>query len=101
MARQAQIRARTDAETKEQAEAILSELGMSPSTAINIFYRQIVMRRGLPFPAEIPNAETRAAFDEARTGRARDFDIIGEIASIAAKQLHMRPETVRRRLAGS
>jgi DNA-damage-inducible protein J len=68
MARSVQIRARTDAETKQKAEGILGELGITPSAAINMFYRQIVMRRALPFPVEVPNEETRAAIDEARSG---------------------------------
>ena len=68
MGKTVQIRARADAETKQQAEEILSELGVSPSAAINMFYRQIILRRGLPFTVETPNAETRAAIAEARSG---------------------------------
>jgi DNA-damage-inducible protein J len=68
MARTAQIRARADAQTKKQAEAILGKLGLTPSSAINLFYRQIIMRGALPFAVEVPNAETRAAIEEARSG---------------------------------
>ena len=68
MSKTVQIRARTDAETKEGAEKILEELGVSASAAINMFYRQIILRRGLPFPVESPNAETRAAIEQARSG---------------------------------
>lgn len=70
MTRSAQIRARADARTKHEAEKILQELGISPSAAINMFYRQIVMRRALPFSIEVPNERTRAAIDEARAGEA-------------------------------
>jgi DNA-damage-inducible protein J len=68
MAKTAQIRARAETETKERAEAILAELGLTPSAAINLFYRQIIMRRALPFPVDVPNQETRAAIEEARSG---------------------------------
>ena len=68
MAKTVQIRARTDPKTKRRAEEILEELGVSPSTAINMFYRQIVMRGALPFPVEVPNAATKAAIDETRSG---------------------------------
>lgn len=68
MAKTAQIRARAEADTKQKAEAILAELGLSPSAAINLFYRQIVMRRALPFPIEMPNPETHAAIEQARAG---------------------------------
>jgi DNA-damage-inducible protein J len=71
MAKSVQIRARTDARTKQDAEEILAEIGINPSTAINMFYRQIVLRRGLPFDAELPNVATRAAIVEARTGEGR------------------------------
>ena len=36
------VTARVEPEVKEQAEAILSSLGIPTSTAINMFYRQIV-----------------------------------------------------------
>ena len=58
MARTAQINTRTEAELKEEVEGILKSLGLSTSEAINIFFRQIKLRRGLPFPVEIPNEET-------------------------------------------
>lgn len=41
--------ARVEPEIKEQAEQILSEMGISASAAINMFYRQIIMCEGLPF----------------------------------------------------
>ena len=40
---------RVDPETKEQAEAILSQLGIPMSNAIGMFPKQIVMHRGIPF----------------------------------------------------
>lgn len=41
---------------KEQAEAILSELGIPPSVAINVFYRQVVLHRVLPFAVRLPDS---------------------------------------------
>lgn len=40
---------RIEPEVKEEAEKILSELGISPSSAINMFYKQVILRKGLPF----------------------------------------------------
>ncbi|MGD8870516.1 MAG: type II toxin-antitoxin system RelB/DinJ family antitoxin [Gemmatimonadota bacterium] len=54
MTKDAQIRARADAELKEEAEAILESLGLTPSAAINMFYRQIVHRRAIPFDVALP-----------------------------------------------
>ena len=43
-------------EIKEEAEAILKALGMTPSIAIQMFYRQIIMHHGLPFKMKIHHA---------------------------------------------
>ena len=51
----ANVTVRVEPDVKEKAEAILSELGIPTSTAINMFYRQIVRWNGLPFrPAKPP-----------------------------------------------
>ena len=69
MARTAMINARTERELKEEVEGILKTLGISTTEAINIFFRQVKMRRGLPFSVEIPNDETLAAFSDSEEGR--------------------------------
>ena len=69
MARTAMINARTERELKEEVEGILKTLGISTTEAINIFFRQVKMRRGLPFPVEIPNDETLAAFRDSEEGK--------------------------------
>jgi DNA-damage-inducible protein J len=48
--------ARIEPEVKEQAESILSALGIPASNAINMFYKQIILNRGLPFEVKIPAA---------------------------------------------
>jgi len=50
------IFARVEPELKEQAEAVLSEIGLPMSNAITLFLKQIVLRRGVPFPIVIPPA---------------------------------------------
>jgi len=50
----ANVMARVEPEIKEKAEAILSELGISASTGVNMFYRQIIFSNGLPFRPSIP-----------------------------------------------
>ncbi len=42
---------------------------MNASDAIRVFYKQVVLRRGLPFDVCIPNAETRKALRDADEGR--------------------------------
>ena len=53
-AKTANLYARVEPDIKEQAEAILSTLGIPASNAINMFYRQIILRQGLPFDVSIP-----------------------------------------------
>ena len=69
MPKTAMIRARVEPELKDRAEAMLEELGLSATTAITLFYRQIVRRGGLPFEVRLPNPATRRAMVDARTGR--------------------------------
>ena len=69
MARTAMINVRTERELKNEVEAILKSLGMSTTEAINIFFRQVKLRRGLPFPVEIPNEETLIVFHESEAGK--------------------------------
>jgi DNA-damage-inducible protein J len=63
------IRARVSANLKVEAESILSQIGLSASDAIRMFYRQIILYNGLPFPARIPNATTRKALRDAEAGK--------------------------------
>lgn len=50
----ATLYARIEPDVKEQAETILSELGIPASNAINMFYKQVIMHRGLPFEVKLP-----------------------------------------------
>ena len=53
----ANLYARIEPDVKEQAESILSTLGIPASNAINMFYKQIILNRGLPFEVKIPTAK--------------------------------------------
>lgn len=53
-AKSANLYVRIEPEVKEEAESILSALGIPASNAINMFYKQIILNRGLPFAVKIP-----------------------------------------------
>ena len=53
----ANLYARIEPDVKEQAEGILATLGIPASNAINMFYKQIILNRGLPFDVKIPTAK--------------------------------------------
>ena len=59
----ANVVARVEPEVKEKAEEIFAEIGISASTGINMFYRQVILWRGLPFRPSIP-ASRAISFDE-------------------------------------
>lgn len=64
MPKSAHLNVRMEPSLKEEGEAILSELGLSPTELVTLTYRQLVMRKGLPFDVRIPNAETISALEE-------------------------------------
>jgi DNA-damage-inducible protein J len=69
MSKTAVVRARVEPGLKKQAETILRQLGVSTTQAIAIFYKQVVLRKGLPFNVAIPNTTTRKTFEATDAGR--------------------------------
>ncbi len=59
---------RTDKNVKDQAELIFSELGLTMTTAINMFLRTTIREQGIPFSLklDVPNEVTAAAIEEGR-----------------------------------
>ena len=51
----ANVTARIQPNIKEQAEAILERLGIHVSVFIDMTYRQVIMRDGVPFSLDIPD----------------------------------------------
>lgn len=72
------ISIRMDSDLKSAAEALFDELGMSLSTAFNIFVRQSLREGGIPFKITEgrPNQETVAAMLEAEK-IAKDSSVKG------------------------
>jgi DNA-damage-inducible protein J len=62
------IHARIEPDIKQEAEGVLDSLGISPTEAIRIFYRQITLRHGLPFAVAIPNECTADTLKKSRRG---------------------------------
>jgi DNA-damage-inducible protein J len=69
MPKTVQITARVDPKLKKETEKVFDELGLSTSQAITLFFKQVNLRKGLPFAVSIPNAETRQAINEALAGK--------------------------------
>lgn len=74
------IHARVEPRTKKRAEGVLKKLGMSPTEAIRLFYRQICLRGGLPFPVLIPNDLTKETLGRSVKGKdIQAFDSLDEM----------------------
>jgi DNA-damage-inducible protein J len=69
MSKTAMIRARTEPRLKKEVESIFNELGITSTEAINIFYKQVRLRNGIPFEVKIPNKITMKAFKDSETGK--------------------------------
>ena len=69
---QTNVSIRMDTDLKEQFSAFCADMGMSMTTAFNIFARKTVREYRIPFEigGEAPNSETREALDEVRRMKA-------------------------------
>lgn len=77
MAKTANVYARIEPDVKEQAEEILAQLGIPASNAINMFYKQIILKQGIPFDVVIPSADNelidslQKSIDEMENGQLK------------------------------
>ena len=79
---------RIEPDVKEKAEAILKNLGLSPSGVINALYHQIIFTKGVPFSMSVPERIPCLAdmseqelidmlnkgIEDAKNGRTEDVD---------------------------
>ncbi|MEW6186785.1 MAG: type II toxin-antitoxin system RelB/DinJ family antitoxin [Thermodesulfobacteriota bacterium] len=68
MNKTAAVRARIQPDLKHKAEDIFRDLGLNPTQAITLFYKQVELHRGLPFEVAFPNETTRRTFEETDAG---------------------------------
>ena len=69
MSKTSSVRARIEPELKENAERVFQDLGLSPTQAIRLFYKQVELRNGLPFAVAIPTAATVRTVEDTDAGR--------------------------------
>ena len=81
-----EIRSRIEPELKDEAQDVLSRVGLNISDAIRLFLRQVIVAQGLPFEVRnAPNAATQAAMLEARQVRAR-YDTAKDLTDAIRKK---------------
>jgi DNA-damage-inducible protein J len=60
------LHVRMDEKTKAEAMAALAAMGLTAAEAVRILFHRIVADQAFPLELKVPNAETRAAMEEAR-----------------------------------
>ena len=66
MASNAFVRARIDGRLKDEAAAVLADMGLTVSDVVRMTLTRVAKDKALPFELKVPNAETRAAMEESR-----------------------------------
>ena len=66
MAHSTMLHVRVDDEIKTQASEALTAMGLSVSDAVRILLKRVVNDQAFPLELKVPNAQTRAAMEEAR-----------------------------------
>ena len=76
----ANVNVRIQQDVKQQAEAILEKIGLSRAVAIDMYYRQIIMNDGIPFPVKIPSVPVRDEMTD------EQFDVMMQTGLKQAKE---------------
>ncbi|MBC8198697.1 MAG: type II toxin-antitoxin system RelB/DinJ family antitoxin [Desulfobacterales bacterium] len=69
MSKNTNINIRTTEDVKKNAGIILTGLGLNMSSAVNLFLKQVINYRGIPFDLRLPNKETLHAMDDIENRR--------------------------------
>ncbi|ODS30358.1 MAG: Antitoxin DinJ [Candidatus Scalindua rubra] len=64
------VRARINPLLKKDVESLFEKLGLSTTEAINLFYKQVKLRKGLPFNVVVPNKVTEKVFKDTDAGKS-------------------------------
>lgn len=83
MGKTSTIRARIEPDLKGRAEKIFTQLGLTTTQAITLFYKQVELKNGLPFDIAIPNETTRQTFSDTDAGR--DLILCNDIEDLFKK----------------
>lgn len=60
----ATVTARVDENVKKEAETLFKKMGLSMSTAMNLFLKKCILEQGIPFELKIPNEEIEENIQE-------------------------------------
>jgi len=100
---QTSISIRIDEDVKRDAESLLSKLGLTLSSATNVFFRQVIRTQGIPFPlsaaeAEGSTMEARREFGEAFRA-AQEASVINGTSEMTLDEINEVIAECRREVA--
>lgn len=82
MNKTATVHARLDSATKKRSEDILKQIGMTPTEAVRLLYRQIALRGEFPVELRVPNPLTSKTLDESdRNEQVEEFDSLEDLTA--------------------
>ena len=82
MPQTATVHARIDRDTKELSEKVLSAIGMTPTEAVRLLYRQIALRNEFPVELRVSNEVTAATLDKSDRGEEIEtFDSLDDMVA--------------------
>ena len=84
MSKTTMIHARIEPNLKQEAEAMLSSLGLNMTQAITLFLQQVKYQRGLPFEVKLPNTQTQNIMQEVLEGKNVDDFSFDELTNAKA-----------------
>jgi DNA-damage-inducible protein J len=85
MSKSVTVQARMEPELKQQADIVLAALGINATTAITLFYTQMVRHRGIPLELKIPNEQVVDALHELKDPlKRKDLKASGSISELMA-----------------
>ena len=82
MSHTAVVQARIDPATKAATERVLETLGMTPTEAIRLFFRQIALRREFPLERRVPNQLTASGLG--KSGRNQEVETFASPSELYA-----------------
>ena len=76
------IHTRIDEKTKKESESVLQQIGMTPTEAVRLFYRQIALRKEFPLELRVPNHLTAQTLDASDRGEEiESFDSLDSMVT--------------------
>jgi DNA-damage-inducible protein J len=82
MSQSAVVHARIDQATKVATEKVLNALGITPTEAIRLFYRQIAIRQSFPLELHLPNKLTASVLT--KSDKNQDIERFSSAAELYA-----------------